>query len=68
MFGNFQYDFANSIEKATYVTLSWNLSRNPDKISSQFAEENAKFDTENEKNRKFTFNSRKNVDDFWLKF
>jgi len=30
--------FANLIEKATHVTLFWNLSRNLDKISSKFAE------------------------------
>ena len=33
-----------------------------------FARKNAKFDAENEKHRKFIFHSRKNVDDFWLKF
>ena len=31
-------------------------------------EEKCKFDAENEKNRKFIIHSRKNVDDFWLKF
>ena len=34
----------------------------------KFAENNAKFNAENEKNRKFNIQSRKNVDDFWLKF
>ena len=52
------------IEKATHLTLFWNLSRNPDKISSKILKKNAKFDAENEKNRKFNFQSRKNDDDF----
>jgi len=36
--------------------------------SSNIRRKIAKFDAENEKNRKFIFYSRKNVDDFWLKF
>ena len=31
-------------------------------------QKNTKFDEENEKHRKFIIQSRKNVDDFWLKF
>ena len=58
---------ANSIEKATHVTLFWNLSRNPDKISSKIRRKNAKFQAENKKSE-IQFQSRKNVDDFWLKF
>jgi hypothetical protein len=45
--------FTNFIEKATHVTLFWNLSRNPDKISSKNPRKNAKFDEKNEKNKKF---------------
>ena len=60
--------FANLIEKATHVTLFWNLSRNPDKISSKIRRKNAKFDEENEKIGNSIIQSRKNVDDFWLKF
>ena len=37
-------------------TKAWNLSRNPDKISSKFA---AKFDAENEKSRKFDYSIAK---------
>jgi len=40
-------------EKATDVTLFWNLSRNLDKNSSKFAEKSANFDEQNEKNQKF---------------
>jgi len=47
------------IEKATDVTLFWNLSRNPDKISSKILRKNAKFDAKNEKNLKFNIQSRK---------
>ena len=37
--------FANLIEKATHVTIFWNLARNPEKIFHQkFAEINAKFE------------------------
>ena len=58
--------FANLIEKAIHVILFWNLSRNPDKISSKTTRK-CKFDAENEK-WKFICHLRKNVDDFWLKF
>ena len=44
----FQFVFANSIEKAAHVTLFWNLSRNPDKISSKIYRKDAKFDAKNE--------------------
>ena len=44
-FQNFrQFVFANSIEKATDVTLFWNLARNPEKNHKKFAEKNAKFE------------------------
>ena len=36
--------FANLIEKATHVTIFWNLARNPEKNSSKFALKNAKFE------------------------
>ena len=48
-------------------TKAWNLSRNPDKISSKFAEK-MQNPTQKMKNRKFNIQSRKNDDDFWLKF
>ena len=32
------------IEKATHVTISWNLARNPEKISSKICRKNAKFE------------------------
>jgi hypothetical protein len=38
------------IGKATHITLFWNLSRNPNKISSNIRRKIAKFDAENEKN------------------
>ena len=41
----FYLTFANLIEKATHVTLFWNLSRNPDKISSKTRRKNAKFES-----------------------
>ena len=59
--------FANLIEKATHVTLFWNSSRNPDKISSRIRRE-MQNSMQKMKKRKFIFHSRKNVDDFWLKF
>ena len=62
-----QFVFANMIEKATDVTLFWNLSRNPDKISSKIRRTNAKYEAENEKIRNSIFNREKNVGDFWLK-
>ena len=34
-FKTFYFVFANLFEKATHVTLFWNLSRNPDKLSSK---------------------------------
>ena len=37
------------------------------KFHKKFVEK-CNFDAENEKNRKFIIHSRKNVDDFWLKF
>ena len=40
----FSVVFANLIEKATHVTLFWNLSRNPDNISSKICRKNAKFE------------------------
>ena len=36
------------IEKATHVTIFWNLARNPEKNSSKIRRKNAKFDGENE--------------------
>jgi hypothetical protein len=60
--------FANLIEKATHVTLFWNLSRNPDKISSKTLTKNAKVGAENEKIGNSFFIREKNVDDFWLTF
>ena len=35
---------------------------------AKFRRKIAKFDGENEKNRRFNIQSRKNVGDFWLKF
>jgi len=32
------------IEKATHVTIFWNLARNPEKISSKIRRKNAKFE------------------------
>jgi hypothetical protein len=32
------------IEKATHVTIFWNLARNPEKIHQKFALKNAKFE------------------------
>ena len=60
--------FANLIEKATHVTLFWNLARNTGKNSPKIRRKNAKFDEKNEINQKFNIQSRKNVGDFWLKF
>ena len=45
----FEFVFANSIEKATYVTLFWNLSRNLDNFSSNVHRKNARFDRTNRK-------------------
>ena len=36
--------FANLIEKATHVTIFWNLARNPEKNSSKIRRKNAKFE------------------------
>ena len=36
--------FANLIEKATHVTIFWNLARNPEKNSSKIRTKNAKFE------------------------
>ena len=55
----FKFVFANLIEKETHVTLIWNLSRNPEKVSSKFRKKNAKFDEENEKIRNSIFNREK---------
>ena len=60
IFGNFLICFCKfycntEFVTATHVILLWNLSRNPDKISSKIRRKNAKFDAENEKNRKFIF-------------
>ena len=51
--------FANLIEKATQVTIFWNLARNPEKYSSKIRRENAKFDEENEKPEIQLFNREK---------
>ena len=59
--------FENFIEKATDATVFWNLSRNPDKMSSKICRKNASFDAEM-KNRKFVIHSRKNVDGFFENF
>ena len=48
----FEFVFTNLIEKATHVTLFWNLSRNLDKISSKIRRKIAKFDEKNDKNQK----------------
>ena len=47
------------IEKATHVTLFWNLSRNPDKISSKILRKNAKFDEKMKNIRNSIFNREK---------
>ena len=36
--------FANLIEKATHVTIFWDLARNPEKNSSKIRAKNAKFE------------------------
>ena len=41
---NFWFVFANLIEKATHVTIFWNLARNPEKFSSKVRRKNAKFE------------------------
>ena len=41
---NFWFVFANLIEKATHVTIFWNLARNPEKNSSKIRRKNAKFE------------------------
>jgi len=41
-----KFVFAKLIEKATDVTLFWNLARNPENISSKILRKNAKFDEE----------------------
>ena len=38
------------------------------KFNQKFTDKMRKFDAENETNRKSIIHSRKNVDDFWLKF
>ena len=48
---NFWFVFANLIEKATHVTLFWNLSRNPDKISSKIRRKSTKFNTKMKKSK-----------------
>ena len=40
----FKIVFANLIEKATHVTIFWNLARNLEKIHQKFVEKNAKFE------------------------
>ena len=40
----FQFVIANLIEKATHVTIFWNLVRNPEKYSSKIRRKNAKFE------------------------
>ena len=71
-FQNFRQLFnlfsANLIEKATHVTLLWNLSRNPDKISSKIRSKHAKFKEDNEQIGNSLSIHEKNVDDFWLNF
>ena len=59
--------FANLNEKATRVTLSWNLSQNPDKLLSTICRK-MQISRQKMKNRKSIFHSRKHVDDFWLTF
>ena len=53
------------IEIATHVTLFWNLSRNPDKISSKIdvkiRRKNTKFDTKNEKKSEIHFSFAKKM-------
>ena len=66
-----RFVFENLIEKATYVTLFWNLSRNPDKISSKIRRkmQNSTYkNIKKLKNENSFIHSRKNVDDFGLKF
>ena len=41
---NFWFVFANLIEKATHVTIFWNLARNPEKNSSKIRAKNARFE------------------------
>ena len=70
IFGNFLICFRKFDWKATDVSLYWNLARNPEKIIKH-SQKKCKFDEEISrkwKNRKFIFQSRKYVDDFWLKF
>ena len=57
------------IEKAKRVTLFWNLSRNPDKISYKIPGKKSKIRHEkNEKIGNSFFIREKMFDDFWLKF
>ena len=65
----FEFVFPNLIEnRQTSVTLFWNLARNPEKNSSKILRKNTKFEEEIEKIGNSIIQSRKNVDDFWLKF
>ena len=64
----FSFVFANLNEKAAHVTLSGICREIRTKFQQEIIRKNAKFVQENEKNREFIFHSRKNVDDFWVKF
>ena len=56
---NFSFVSANLINKKRHVTLLWNLSRNPDNISSNIRIKNTKFDAENEKKSEIHISSAK---------
>ena len=63
----FKFAFANLIEKATHVTLFWNLSRNLDKISSKVRRKNAKFDEKNETKSEIQYSIAKKCSRFLTK-
>ena len=61
----------NLIEKATHVTLFWNLSRNPESFRTKFHQKythRMQNSTQKMKNRKFIFHSRKMLTIFGWNF
>ena len=60
-FGNFLISFRKFDLKATDVTLFWNLARNLENFHQKFAEKNAKFEEEIEKNREFNHSIAKTI-------
>ena len=68
IFGNFLICLSKIDWKATDVILFWNLARNPKKIHQKFAEKMQMSTKKVKKIGNSIIPSRKNVDDFWLKF